>query len=240
MLASVFQQHRRRRRLSSCGSKVASTSRSISADGKAVTASKFVKPGCHATLLALRPGGPFPRVLLSGVGPALVQPGTVLAETGRLGPFMVEEAKFRRLLVPSCRSPTTKGDEEIDQIIAWASADGDTNAVKRCGRRIDFTRDQGQRHRGHQSGQHEDDPLDIPYTRMIWINGTASKLDPDLERRATFRGAPPPDQRRPAGAPVLTYIARRLLIIVPMAIAISFLIYLCARTCRPATPCRAC
>jgi peptide/nickel transport system substrate-binding protein len=109
----------------------------ISSDGKTVTI-KFTKPNAN-TLLAFTQWGPFPKKSFEGVDPALVQQAPFWQKPIGSGPFMVEEAKFGDFSSFVPFADYYKGKPKIDQIIAWASADGDTNMTKNAAAgRIDF------------------------------------------------------------------------------------------------------
>jgi peptide/nickel transport system substrate-binding protein len=66
-----------------------------------------------------------------------------------------------------------KGKPKIDQIIAWASADGDVNMTKNAAAgRIDFavTKVVSDIEALKGMDNMKMTPLDIPYTRMVWLN----------------------------------------------------------------------
>jgi len=143
----------------------------ISADGKTVTI-KFTKPNAN-TLLAFTQWGPFPKKSFDGVDPALVQQAPFWQKPIGSGPFMVEEAKFGDFSSFVPFADYYKGKPKIDQIIAWASADGDTNMTKNAAAgRIDFavTKVVGDIEALKGMDNMKMTPLDIPYTRMIWLN----------------------------------------------------------------------
>lgn len=143
----------------------------ISADGKTVTI-KFTKPNAN-TLIAFTQWGPFPKKSFEGVDPALVQQAPFWQKPIGSGPFMVEEAKFGDFSSFVPFADYYKGKPKIDQIIAWASADGDTNMTKNAAAgRIDFavTKVVGDIEALKGMDNMKMTPLDIPYTRMIWLN----------------------------------------------------------------------
>ena len=143
----------------------------ISADGKTVTI-KFTKPNAN-TLLAFTQWGPFPKKSFEGVEPALVQQAPFWQKPIGSGPFMVEEAKFGDFSSFVPFADYYKGKPKIDQIIAWASSDGDTNMTKNAAAgRIDFavTKVVADIEALKGMDNMKMTPLDIPYTRMIWIN----------------------------------------------------------------------
>ena len=66
-----------------------------------------------------------------------------------------------------------EGKPKIDQIIAWASSDGDVNMVKNASaHRIDFavTKVVSDIEAIKALDFMRMTPLDIPYTRMVWFN----------------------------------------------------------------------
>lgn len=143
----------------------------ISADGKTVTI-KFTKPNAN-TLLAFTQWGPFPKKSFEGTDPALVQQSPFWQKPIGSGPFMVEEAKFGDFSSFVPFADYYKGKPKIDQIVAWASADGDVNMTKNAAAgRIDFavTKVVGDIEALKGMDNMKMTPLDIPYTRMVWLN----------------------------------------------------------------------
>jgi peptide/nickel transport system substrate-binding protein len=149
----------------------AKTVSGISSEGNTVTI-KFTKPNAN-TLLAFTQWGPFPKKSFEGTDPALVQQSTFWQKPIGSGPFMVEEAKFGDFSSFVPFADYYKGKPKIDQIIAWASADGDTNMTKNAAAgRIDFavTKVVGDIEALKGMDNMKMTPLDIPYTRMLWLN----------------------------------------------------------------------
>lgn len=143
----------------------------ISADGNTVTV-RFTEPNAN-TLIAFTQWGPFPKAHFEGVDPTLVQQAPFWQKPIGSGPFMVEEARFGDFSSFVPFEDYWEGKPKIDQIIAWASLDGDVNMVKNAAaNRIDFSITkvvsdiEALRDMDHMRMT----PLDIPYTRMIWLN----------------------------------------------------------------------
>jgi peptide/nickel transport system substrate-binding protein len=144
----------------------------ISSDGKNTVTIKFTTPNAN-TLLAFTQWGPFPKKYFEGTDPALVQQSTFWQKPIGSGPFMVEEAKFGDFSSFVPFPDYYKGKPKIDQIIAWASADGDVNMTKNAAAgRIDFavTKVVSDIEAIKGMDNMKMTPLDIPYTRMVWIN----------------------------------------------------------------------
>jgi peptide/nickel transport system substrate-binding protein len=109
----------------------------ISSDGNKVTI-KFATPNAN-TLIAFTQWGPFPKKYFEGVDPTLVQQSEFWQKPIGSGPFKVEEAKFGDFASFVPFDDYYEGKPKIDQIIAWASSDGDVNMVKNAAaNRIDF------------------------------------------------------------------------------------------------------
>ncbi|MBI4921408.1 MAG: peptide ABC transporter substrate-binding protein [Devosia nanyangense] len=143
----------------------------ISVDGKTITI-KFAKVDPNV-LLSFTQWGPLPKKYFEGVDPTLLQQAPFWQKPVGSGPFMVEEAKFGDFTSFVPFDGYWKGKAKIDQIIAWASGDGDANMVKNAAaHRIDFaiTKAVNDLETLKTLDFMKLTPLDIPYTRMIWIN----------------------------------------------------------------------
>lgn len=143
----------------------------ISTDGKTVTI-KFAKVNANV-LLSFTQWGPFPKKYFEGVDPTLVQQAEFWQKPVGSGPFKVEEAKFGDFTSFVPFDDYYEGKPKIEQVIAWASADGDVNMVKNASaNRIDMAITKVvsdiEAIKGLDFMQLT--PLDIPYTRMVWIN----------------------------------------------------------------------
>jgi peptide/nickel transport system substrate-binding protein len=143
----------------------------ISSDGNEVTI-KFTQPNAN-TLIAFTQWGPFPKKYFEDVDPTLVQQAEFWQKPIGSGPFKVEEAKFGDFSSFVPFDDYYEGRPKIDQIIAWASADGDVNMVKNAAAgRIDFavTKVVSDIEALKGMDNMRMTPLDIPYTRMVWFN----------------------------------------------------------------------
>ncbi|MEQ1768941.1 MAG: ABC transporter substrate-binding protein [Devosia sp.] len=143
----------------------------ISSDGNKVTI-KFTKPNAN-TLIAFTQWGPFPKKYFEGVDPTLVQQAEFWQKPIGSGPFKVEEAKFGDFSSFVPFDDYYEGRPKIEQIIAWASSDGDVNMVKNASaNRIDFavTKVVSDIQAIKALDFMRLTPLDIPYTRMVWLN----------------------------------------------------------------------
>jgi peptide/nickel transport system substrate-binding protein len=143
----------------------------ISSDGNKVTI-KFSKPNAN-TLIAFTQWGPFPKKYFEGVDPTLVQQAEFWQKPVGSGPFKVEEAKFGDFSSFVPFDDYYEGKPKIEQIIAWASSDGDVNMVKNASaNRIDFavTKVVSDIQAIKALDFMRLTPLNIPYTRMVWFN----------------------------------------------------------------------
>ena len=143
----------------------------ISVDGKTVTI-KFAKVNANV-LLSFTQWGPFPKKYFEGVDPTLVQQAEFWQKPVGSGPFKVEEAKFGDFTSFVPFDDYYEGKPKIEQVIAWASADGDVNMVKNAAaNRIDMaiTKVVSDIEAIKALDFMQLTPLDIPYTRMLWIN----------------------------------------------------------------------
>lgn len=149
----------------------AETVSGISQDGNKVIV-KFVEPNAN-TLIAFTQWGPLPKKYFADVDPTLVQQSDFWQHPIGSGPFKVEEAKFGDYSSFVAFDDYYEGRPQIDQIIAWASADGDVNMVKNAAaHRIDFaiTKVVSDIEAIKELDFMRLTALDIPYTRMLWIN----------------------------------------------------------------------
>jgi peptide/nickel transport system substrate-binding protein len=168
VLASVFNS------IEGAAEYVAGTADSvsgISSEGNTVTV-KFNAPNAN-TLIAFTQWGPFPKAHFEGVDPTLVQQAEFWQKPIGSGPFMVEEAQFGDYSSFVPFPDYYEGAPKIDQIIAWASADGDVNMVRNAAaNRIDFavTKVVSDIEALKAIDFMRMTPLDIPYTRMVWFN----------------------------------------------------------------------
>ena len=168
VLASVFNS------IEGAGEYVAGTADSvsgISSDGNKVTI-KFTAPNAN-TLIAFTQWGPLPMKYFADVDPTLIQQAEFWQKPIGSGPFKVEAATFGDFASFVPFDDYYEGKPKIDQIIAWASADGDVNMVKNAAaNRIDYavTKVVSDIEAIKTMDFMRMTPLDIPYTRMLWFN----------------------------------------------------------------------
>jgi peptide/nickel transport system substrate-binding protein len=149
----------------------ADTVSGITSDGNTVTI-KFTAPNAN-TLIAFTQWGPFPKKYFESVDPTLVQQAEFWQKPIGSGPFMVEEATFGDFASFVPFPDYYEGVPKIEQIIAWASSDGDVNMTKNAAaNRIDFAVTKVVSDIETLNGLDfmRMTPLDIPYTRMVWFN----------------------------------------------------------------------
>lgn len=168
VLASVFNS------IEGAAEYVAGTADSVSgitSEGNTVTV-EFTAPNAN-TLIAFTQWGPLPMAHFEGVDPTLIQQAEFWQKPIGSGPFMVEEAQFGDYSSFVPFPDYYEGEPKIDQIIAWASADGDVNMVRNAAaNRIDFavTKVVSDIEALNAIDFMRMKPLDIPYTRMVWFN----------------------------------------------------------------------
>jgi len=89
------------------------------------------------------------------------------------GPFKVDTVAFGDYASLLPFDDYFLGKPKIDQVVAFASADGDVNMVKNAAaNRIDFaiTKVTSDVKALEEMPHMKLTPMDIPYTRMMWIN----------------------------------------------------------------------
>lgn len=143
----------------------------ISTDGKTITL-KFATLAPNV-LIALSQFAPLPKKYFEGTDPTLLQQNAFWQKPVGSGPFKIDTVAFgdNVSLVPF--DDYFLGKPKIDQVIAFASADGDVNMVKNAAaHRIDFAITKVTSDVEALKGMDwmKLTPMDIPYTRMIWIN----------------------------------------------------------------------
>lgn len=143
----------------------------ISTDGQTITL-KFATLAPNV-LIALSQFAPLPKKYFEGTDPTLLQQNAFWQKPVGSGPFKVDTVAFgdNVSLVPF--DDYFLGKPKIDQVIAFASADGDVNMVKNAAaKRIDFAITKVTSDVEALKGMDwmKLTPMDIPYTRMIWIN----------------------------------------------------------------------
>jgi len=143
----------------------------ISSEGNTITI-RFAAPNAN-TLIAFTQWGPLPMTYFEGVDPALIQQAPFWQNPIGSGPFMVEEANFGDFVSFVPFADYWEGAPQIDQVVAWASADGDVNMVRNAiANRIDFaiTKVVSDIEAIEALDFMRLVPMDVPYTRMMWIN----------------------------------------------------------------------
>jgi peptide/nickel transport system substrate-binding protein len=143
----------------------------ISTDGKTITlAMSKVDPN---VLITFSQFPPLPSSYFEGVDPTLLQQDPFWQKPIGSGPFMVEDAKFGEYASFVAYDGYWAGRPKIDQVVAFAGGDGDPNLVKNVlANRFDY----GLLKAVPDMVALKDIPgltitqLDVPYTRMIWIN----------------------------------------------------------------------
>lgn len=143
----------------------------IATDGKTITLTlSKVDPN---VLKSFAQFAILPKAQFTGVDPALLQQAPYWQHPIGSGPFKVSDVKFGDYVALVPFDNYWGGKPKIDQIVAFASGDGDTNIVKNfTAHRQDFTITKAT---GDVAALKKLDfvkltPLNIPYTRMIWIN----------------------------------------------------------------------
>lgn len=143
----------------------------ISTDGQTITL-KFATLAPNV-LIALSQFAPLPKKYFEGTDPTLLQQNAFWQKPVGSGPFKVDTVAFgdNVSLVPF--DDYFLGKPKIDQVIAFSSSDGDVNMVKNAAaHRIDFAITKVTSDVEALKGMDwmKLTPMDIPYTRMIWIN----------------------------------------------------------------------
>lgn len=114
-----------------------------------------------------------PKAKFAGVDPTLLQQAPFWQKPIGSGPFMVSDTKFGDYASFTAWDKYWGGKPKIDQVIAFASQDGDPNLVKNVlAHRFDFgiTKVTADVTALKKVDYVKLTPLNIPYTRMIWIN----------------------------------------------------------------------
>jgi peptide/nickel transport system substrate-binding protein len=143
----------------------------IATDGKTITL-KMAKLDANV-LATFAQFAPLPKAQFVGVDPTLLQQAPYWQHPIGSGPFKIEDAKFGDYTSFVPYDGYWGGKAKIDQIIAFASQDGDPNLVKNVmAHRFDFgiTKVTADVKALKDLDFIRMTPLNIPYTRMIWIN----------------------------------------------------------------------
>lgn len=143
----------------------------ITTDGKTISLKMAaLNPN---VLAAFAQFAPLPKAQFVGVDPTLLQQAPYWQHPIGSGPYKVEDAKFGDYASFVPYDGYWGGKAKIDQIIAFASQDGDPNLVKNVlAHRFDFgiTKVTADVKALKDVDYITMTPLNIPYTRMIWIN----------------------------------------------------------------------
>lgn len=150
----------------------------LTTDGETITMTfSAVAPNI---LLSLTQFHPLPKSYFEGVDPLQLQQSDFWQKPIGSGPYMIDEVEMNDFMTLVPFEQYHGGVAKIDQIIVTPSADGDANLVRNAASgRFDF---------GYSKStadaaalQEMDDmivtPVDIPYTRMFWINQFPRKAD---------------------------------------------------------------
>jgi len=143
----------------------------LSNDGNTITI-EFVEVDPNV-LLAFSQFAPLPRAHFEGVDPVQLQQAEFWQDPVGSGPFDITDVQMNDFTVLEPYQDYYKGTAKIDQIIALPSYDSDPNVLRNAAAgRADF----GYTKNTTDVAGLEDMasmtvyPIDIPYTRMFWIN----------------------------------------------------------------------
>lgn len=143
----------------------------ISVDGNTITI-KFATVAPNI-LLSLTQFDPLPKSYFEGVDPLQLQQSDFWQHPIGDGPFKIDEIKMNDFMSLVPFDKYYGGVAKIDQIIATPSLDGDPNLEKNAAAgRVDFayTKNTAQAATIQAMSDMKVTPVDIPYTRMFWIN----------------------------------------------------------------------
>lgn len=124
-------------------------------------------------LMSFAQFAPLPKAHLEGVDPLQIQQHEFWQMPIGSGPFMIEEARMNEFTTLVPFPDYHKGVAQIDQIIALPSADGDANLIRNAAAfRADFgyTKNATDVPALEEMEHMSVTPVNIPYTRMFWIN----------------------------------------------------------------------
>lgn len=143
----------------------------ISVDGQTVTLTfETVAPNI---LLSLTQFHPLPMKYFEGVDPLQLQQAEFWQKPVGSGPYMIEEVQMNDFMTLVPFEQYHGGVAKIDQIIVTPSGDGDGNLIRNAAAgRADFgyTKNTADVPALEELGYITVTPVDIPYTRMFWIN----------------------------------------------------------------------
>lgn len=143
----------------------------LTTDGETITMTfSAVAPNI---LLSLTQFHPLPKSYFEGVDPLQLQQSDFWQKPVGSGPYMIDEVEMNDFMTLVPFPQYHGGVAKIDQIIVTPSADGDANLVRNAASgRFDFGYSKST---ADAAALLEMDnmivtPVDIPYTRMFWIN----------------------------------------------------------------------
>lgn len=143
----------------------------IAVDGNTVTLT-FAELDPNV-LLSFTQFAPLPSSYFEGVDPLQLQQNEFWQSPIGSGPFMIEEARMNEFTTLVPFPAYHRGEALIEQIIALPSADGDANLIRNAAA---FRADFGYSKNATDVPSLEEmehmnvTPVNIPYTRMFWIN----------------------------------------------------------------------
>lgn len=143
----------------------------IGVEGKTITL-KFTSVDPNL-LLSFSQFAPLPSSYFDGIDPLQLQQSDFWQKPVGSGPFMLEEVKMNDYSTFVPYAGYWNGTAKIEQIVAFPSYDGDPNLLRNAAaHRADFGYT---KNTTDVAGLEELDymnihPVDIPYTRMFWIN----------------------------------------------------------------------
>lgn len=124
-------------------------------------------------LISLSQFAPLPKKYFEGTDPTVLQQNVFWQKPIGSGPFKVESAAFGDYVSLVPFDGYFLGKPKIEQIVAFSSAEGDVNMVKNAAAgRIDLamTKVTSDVKAIEAMPNMKLTPMDIPYTRMMWIN----------------------------------------------------------------------
>jgi peptide/nickel transport system substrate-binding protein len=143
----------------------------ISTEGNTITL-KFATLDPNV-LISLSQFAPLPKKYFEGTDPTVLQQNAFWQKPVGSGPFKVDTVAFGDYASLLPFDDYFLGKPKIEQVVAFASADGDVNMVKNAAaNRIDFaiTKVTSDVKALKDMPHMKLTPMDIPYTRMMWIN----------------------------------------------------------------------
>lgn len=124
-------------------------------------------------LLSLTQFHPLPKAYFEGVDPIQIQQSEFWQNPVGSGPFRIDEVRMGDFMTLVPFEDYWGGVAEIDRIVVSPSGDGDANLVRKAAAgQMDFgyTKNSTDVPALAEMENIEVIPVDIPYTRMVWIN----------------------------------------------------------------------